>query len=131
MVQLFHIPPLVVTSMFFVDISPCSSTLSRQFGHAVFFRTRAFFCIFPHNCASLSSIPGTAGRGAFDALLCLIGGFAPCATPYSKLSCRRGAAERARAKGIPILGGLVHVNASFTPAWVGATILTLRVKLLG
>ena len=29
--------------------------------------------------------------------------------------CRRDAAEMARAKGIPVLSGLVHVNASFTP----------------
>ena len=28
--------------------------------------------------------------------------------------CRRDAAEMARSKGIPILSGLVHVNASFT-----------------
>ena len=29
--------------------------------------------------------------------------------------CRRGAAKMTRAKGITILSGLVHVNASFTP----------------
>ena len=33
--------------------------------------------------------------------------------PFAR--CRRGAAEMTRAKGMIILSGLVHINASLTP----------------